>query len=350
MKSEATGGDVTCKGRLLVVDDAPACLKLLAELLKAEDYEVRSAISGELALHAAASNPPDLVLLDIRMPGMDGYEICRRLKAMPETRNVPVIFVSAVSETDEMVRGFALGAVDFVTKPYQRDELLARVRTHLELNRLRYHLEERVRERTEALRVSEQKLRATLLDSITALAGIVELRDPYTAGHQRRVAELAAAVAKQLALPEEQIECIRLASAVHDVGKILIPAEILVKPGRLSELEFALIKEHAQAGYDILKAIDFPWPIARIVQQHHERLDGSGYPQGLKGDAILLEARVIGVADVVEAMKSHRPYRSGLGIGAALEEIERHRGRLYDPRVVDACLTLFREHGFVMPS
>lgn len=350
MKSSEIEMDVTAKGRLLVVDDTPACLKLLTELLKEEGYEVRSAINGELALHASASDPPDLFLLDIRMPDMDGYEVCRRLKVLPATRDVPVIFVSAASEIDDMVRGFAAGAVDFVTKPYQRDELLARVRTHLELNRLRFHLEERVRERTEDLRITQLKLRAALLDSITAVAAIIELRDPYTAGHQRRVAELATALARQLDLSEEQVECIQLASAVHDVGKILVPSEILVKPGRLSDLEYGLIKEHAQAGYDILKGIDFPWPIARIVQQHHERLDGSGYPQGLKGDAVLFEARVLAVADVVEAMQSHRPYRPGLGIEPALEEIARHRGQLYDPRVVDACLTLFGEQGYVMPD
>lgn len=350
MKSDEAGVDMLGKGRLLVVDDTPDCLKLLTDLLKAEGYEVRAAINGDLVLQAAASNPPDLFLLDIRMPGTDGYEVCRRLKALPATRDVPVIFVSAATEADEKVRGFAEGAVDFVTKPFQRDELLARVRTHLELNRLRFHLEERVRERTEALRVTQEKLRAALVDSITAVAAIIELRDPYTAGHQRRVAELAVALAKELELPQEQTECIRLASAVHDVGKILVPAEILVKPGKLSELEFGLIREHAQAGYDILKGIDFPWPIARIVQQHHERLDGSGYPEGLQGEAVLFEARVLGVADVVEAMQSHRPYRPSLGIEPALEEIAKHRGQLYDPRVVDACLNLFVKQGYVIPT
>ncbi|GAB6048584.1 response regulator [Methyloparacoccus murrellii] len=336
------------KGRILAVDDTPASLKLLNDLLKAEGYEVRSAISGELALRAAAIDPPELILLDIRMPDMNGFEVCQRLKAMPETRDVPVIFVSAVTETDEKVQGFEFGAVDFVTKPYQRNELLARVRTHLELNRLRNHLEELVQQRTEALLASEQRLRTSRLDSIAALAAMVELRDPYTAGHQRRVAELAVALARQLQLPEAQVEGIQLASVVHDVGKIRIPAEILSKPGRLTELEFALIKQHAQAGYEILKTIDFPWPIARIVQQHHERLDGSGYPDGLRGDAILLESRIVAVADVVEAMHSHRPYRPGLGIEVALDEIAKHRGQLYDPDVADACLALFHEHGYTL--
>ena len=341
---------MTDKRKILVVDDTPASLRLLTDILKAEGYEVRSAISGELALRAATSNPPELVLLDIRMPEMDGYEVCRRLKAQPATRDVPVIFVSAISETGEKVQGFELGAVDFVTKPYHRDELLARVRSHLELNRLRHHLEVLVEERTVELRASEQKLRTNLFDSVTALASIVEMRDPYTAGHQRRVAKAAVAIAKELQLAEEQVEGIYLAGVVFDIGKIRVPAEILNKPGRLRELEFAIIKEHSRNGFEILKGIDFPWPIAQIVLQHHERLDGSGYPQALTSNQILLEAKIIAVADVVESMVSHRPYRPCLGLDVALGEIELNKGKLYDPGVVDACITIFRERGFNFPS
>ncbi|MCE5181243.1 MAG: response regulator [Betaproteobacteria bacterium] len=341
---------MTDKGRILAVDDTPASLRLLTDILKMEGYEVRSAISGELALHAAISNPPELVLLDVRMPEMDGYEVCRRLKAQAETRDVPVIFVSAVSETDEKVHGFKIGAVDFVTKPYQRDELLARVRTHLELNRLRNHLEDLVEERTAELRESEQKLKTSLLDSITALAAIVEMRDPYTAGHQRRTAQLAIAIAKELQLPAEQVEGIHLAGVVHDVGKIRVPAEILTKPGKLTGLEFSIIKEHAQSGYEILSNIDFPWPIAEIVLQHHERLDGSGYPRALNNGKTLLEAKILAVADVVESMMSHRPYRPALGIDSALDNIALNKGTLFDPAVVEACIRLFREQDFTFSA
>ncbi|HCI53529.1 MAG TPA: two-component system response regulator [Gallionella sp.] len=333
-------------GKILAVDDTPASLRLLTDILKDEGYEVRAAISGELALRAAILNPPELVLLDIRMPEMDGFEVCRRLKASQATQDVPVIFVSAASETEEKVRGFELGAVDFVTKPYQRDELLARVRTHLELNRLRHHLEDLVDERTVELRESERKLRASLLESITALAAIVEMRDPYTAGHQRRVAELAVAIAREMKLSDEMIEGIHLASVVHDVGKIRVPAEILSKPGKLTELEFGLIKEHAQNGFEILKTIEFPWSIAQIVLQHHERMNGSGYPRGLSGEHILLESRIVTVADVVESMISHRPYRAGLGLEAALAEIENNKGSLFDAAVVEACVRVFREQDF----
>ncbi|NNM83336.1 MAG: response regulator [Burkholderiales bacterium] len=337
-------------GKILAVDDTPASLRLLTEILSEEGYEVRSAINGEIALRSAFANPPELVLLDIRMPDMDGFEVCRRLKAVPETGDVPVIFVSAISDTDEKVQGFELGAVDFVTKPYQREELLARVRTHLEVTRLRNHLVELVDERTRELRESEKRLRASLIDSVSAIASTVELRAPYTAGHQHRVAMIAKAIASRLDLDENLVEGLYLASVVHDVGKIHIPAEILSKPGRLNDLEYNLIKVHPGAGYEILKSIDFPWPIAKIVLQHHERLDGSGYPDGLKGDAILQEAKILAVADVIEAMASHRPYRVALGLDLALGEIEKGSGRLYDPEVVKACLWLFREGGFRMPQ
>lgn len=206
-----------------------------------------------------------------------------------------------------------------------------------------------ITERKEAERehlASAARLEHTLLKSIEAIAATVEMRDPYTAGHQRRVAQLAVAIAKELQLPEEQVEGIHLASVVHDVGKIRVPAEILSKPGRLTGLEFTIIKEHAQSGYEILKSIDFPWPIAQIVLQHHERLDGSGYPQALESSQILIETKILTVSDVVESMISHRPYRPGLGLDAALEEITLNKGKLFDPAVVDACIRLFRERDF----
>jgi PAS domain S-box-containing protein len=194
------------------------------------------------------------------------------------------------------------------------------------------------------------KLQDSLEDTVRAIATIVEMRDPYTSGHQVRVADLAVAIARQMKLPDEQVHAIHLAGVVHDLGKIRIPAEILSKPGRITDVEFALIKVHAQAGYDILKDIKFPWPIAQMVQQHHERLDGSGYPQGLKGEEILLGARILSVADVVEAIFSHRPYRPGLGMSAALGEVIRLRGTHYDAQVVDACVLLIQEQKYELPK
>jgi len=194
------------------------------------------------------------------------------------------------------------------------------------------------------------QLQDSLDDTIGAIATIVEMRDPYTAGHQRRVANLACAIARQMGLDDGQVRGIQIAGIVHDLGKIQIPAEILSKPGKISDIEFGLIKQHVQAGFDVLKDINFPWPIAQIVLQHHERLDGSGYPHGIRGDDIILEARILSVADVVEAMSSHRPYRPGLGIDVALAEIIRGRGVHFDPAVADACLSVFNEQKYTFPD
>ena len=198
----------------------------------------------------------------------------------------------------------------------------------------------------EELQRSFEKLQRTLDETVNALASAVEMRDPYTAGHQRRVTRLAWAIANEMGLPKEQVEGLRMAGLIHDLGKITIPAEILSKPGRLSDLQHGLIQTHAQVGHEILKTVEFSWPVADIVLQHHERLDGSGYPQGLVGEEIMLEARILAVADVVEAMASHRPYRPLRGLDKALEEISQNGDVLYDPEVVDACLKLFTEKGF----
>jgi PAS domain S-box-containing protein len=198
----------------------------------------------------------------------------------------------------------------------------------------------------ETLRQSAEKLRKSLIGTIRAISSTVETRDPYTAGHQRRVSSLARVIAQEMGLPNDTVDTIRMVGSIHDIGKISVPAEILSKPGKLTDMEFGLIKVHSQSGYDILKDAELPYPIAEVVLQHHERLDGSGYPQGLKDDQILLETRIISVADVVEAIASYRPYRPARGIDAALEEIEKNKGILYDTRVVEACLRLFRERGF----
>ncbi|OGI37095.1 MAG: hypothetical protein A2V91_07060 [Candidatus Muproteobacteria bacterium RBG_16_64_10] len=195
-------------------------------------------------------------------------------------------------------------------------------------------------------RRSAERLKETLTDTIRAIALTVEKRDPYTAGHQNKVAELCVAIGRELGLDESRLEGLRLGATIHDIGKVYIPAEILNRPGKLSKAEFEMIQTHPEVGYDIVKDVKFPWPVGEMIFQHHERLDGSGYPKGLKGDAIVLEARILAVADVVEAMSSHRPYRPAIGPDKALAEIEQHRGMLYDTAVADACLKLFRERGF----
>ena len=198
----------------------------------------------------------------------------------------------------------------------------------------------------EKLKYTLESLKNALNTTIQVMVSAVEIRDPYTAGHQIRSADLARDIATEMGLPKEKIAGIRMAGSIHDIGKLSIPAEILSKPTKLSAIEFSLIKEHARQGYEMLKNVESPWPLAEIVHQHHERMDGSGYPRGLKGEEILIEARIIAVADVVEAMASHRPYRPALGIDLALAEIEKNRGVLYDDAAADACLKLFREKGF----
>jgi PAS domain S-box-containing protein/putative nucleotidyltransferase with HDIG domain len=204
-----------------------------------------------------------------------------------------------------------------------------------------------VRKQTEKeLKESWERLHEALEGTIQAMALTIEIRDPYTAGHQRRVSRLSCAMAREIGLPENQIEGLRVAGDIHDIGKIYVPAEILSKPGQITAIEYGIIKTHPQVGFDILKTIKFPWPVAAIVLQHHERLDGSGYPFGLTGEAILKEARILSVADIVEAMSSHRPYRPAQGIDKALGEIVQNKGTFYDTEAVEACVKLFQEGRF----
>lgn len=206
------------------------------------------------------------------------------------------------------------------------------LRTHIEHGQQRQMLEE-----------DQATLKAALVGTVNAAARLIEARDPYTAGHQQRVARLAAAIAGELGWQQERVEGLQLGAMIHDIGKINIPADILSKPGRLSPLEYQLVQSHAETGYEILKDINFPWPVAEIARQHHERIDGCGYPQGLKGRQIIEEARIVAVADVVEAIASHRPYREGMGIEAAIAEIRAGKGKRYDAKIVDICIRLLRE-------
>jgi putative two-component system response regulator len=337
-------------GNIVIVDDNPNNLRVLGEMLQQAGYKIRPVASGALALLSIKNFPPDLVLLDICMPGMSGYDVCRRLKANEKLREIPVIFISALHETEGKVAAFKAGGVDYIAKPFQIEEVLARVQAHLRLHRMQQNLEGIVAERTEDLRKSydeirrsQQQYRAILEQTVQAIALIIEKRDPYTAGHQQRVAELATVIASRLGLPRERVEGLRFGAMLHDVGKIHLPAEILNRAGRLSPTELSMIKTHSEVGSEILHDVAFPWPVAQLILQHHERLDGSGYPFGLKGDQILEEARILAVADVVEAMASHRPYRPALGLVAALDEVKKGRGTRYDEAAVDALVSLAEE-------
>jgi putative two-component system response regulator len=336
---------MTDRSLILIVDDNPTNLDVLVSTLE-RDYRLGIAKSGSRALNYVRREKPDLILLDIMMPEMNGFEVCERLKADPLSRDIPVIFITALNDIDRKTKGFETGAVDYITKPFIAEEVRMRVKTHLALKAAQEKLilqnsslSDTVAQRTLAL---EQLLQAT----ISVITLMAEIRDPYTAGHQERVAKLACAIARRMNLSTETIRSIELSGIMHDIGKIRIPTAVINRPGELLETEKELLKVHPKIGYDLLKTIPFPMPVAEIVYQHHERIDGSGYPRKLKGDQIMLEARIVAVADVTEAQSSFRPYRQALGLDVALHEIETNKGTLYDPEVVAACLAVFREEGF----
>ncbi|MBA4417924.1 MAG: hypothetical protein C0392_08445 [Syntrophus sp. (in: bacteria)] len=485
--------------KILAIDDKMDNLITLSALLKnlMPGCVVINAQSGLEGIAKAKAELPDAILLDVKMPEMDGFETCRRLMYDESTKQIPVIMITAI-KTDAESRSEVLdcGANAFLSKPIDEVELVSQVKVALRIKKAedalreeRDSLEKMVQERTahllqeiaerkrgeaklkeskalveavvenvplmiflkeakdlrfvifnrageellgydrrdltgkndldlfppeqaahfmahdlealdgetdvldipeepiltakkgerflhtrkvcirgsdgttkyllgisediterkqaeEHLKETLEKLRKSLIGTIQALSSTVETRDPYTAGHQRRVSNLARTIAQEMGLSSDTVDAIRMAGIIHDIGKISVPAEILSKPGKITDIEMSLIKVHSQSGYNILKDVGLPYPIAEIVLQHHERLDGSGYPQGLKGDQILIEAQIISVADVVEAISSHRPYRPGFGMDTALEEIEKNKGILYNEKVVEACVKLFREKGF----
>jgi PAS domain S-box-containing protein len=480
---------------ILIVDDMADNICMLEALLEGAGHRVVSAQNGKEALERLSEGTFDVIVSDVLMPVMDGFQLCRECKSRPEWREIPFLFYTATyTEKKDEAFALSLGADAYILKPQEPEVFLEIIAGILELPELRggsapkdggldemsylaehnrrlveklekkmtaleetnrslqaseekyrlvvdnaaeailiaqderiqfanpgcvgllgrpqevltsrpfmefIHSEDRelVLERhrnrfkgeevppvysfrvvaadgtvkwveihaikvpwkgrpatlnflnditqrkraEEALDGSVENLRKALHATVQAIARVVEARDPYTAGHQRRVADLSRAIAAEMGLAASRIEGIHMAATIHDIGKISVPAEILSKPTKLTETEFALIKVHPQAGYDILRGIEFPWPIAQVILQHHEKMDGSGYPQGLKGEEINLKARILAVADAVEAIASHRPYRPSLGVEVALKEILRRKGVFYDPEGVDVCLKLFRE-------
>lgn len=491
--------------RVLIVDDLAENRCLLENLLEGAGYGAVSAENGREALARLQEGGVELIVSDILMPVMDGFQLCRECKTRSEWRDIPFIFYTATyTEKKDETFALALGADRFVVKPQDPERLLEIVKETLAAapvaaardpapdmtaylamynERLVEKLEKKVadlawlnralgesekkyrlladnvedvifvldlhlnyiyispsvktlrgyepaevmsrpasvtvtpaswelamktleeakkleeagegllrrswilelevvrkdgstvwtemrlsflrdensqpagilgvtrditarRQSEQALASSLKNVRKALAGTVQAIAMVVEARDPYTAGHQRRVAHLAVAVAGEMGMDPDRIEGLGMAAMIHDIGKISIPAEILSKPTKLTATEFELIKVHPRTGYDILREIEFPWPIARIVFEHHERMDGAGYPRGVTGAEILPESRILAIADVIEAIASNRPYRPALGVEAALEEIIRGRGAAYDPQAVDACLRLFREKGY----
>lgn len=318
--------------RILLVDDEPQVRSVLIRALTRAGYICHTAANGEEAMGVLEKEKIDVVITDIDMPKMDGIDLTRRIKHHFDT---DVIMITGLVVDFAFEDAIAWGASDFIEKPVNIKELIIRLKRVLRERFMKAELNTKV-----------YQLRETLEGLITTMVLTVEARDPYTSGHQERVAALACAIAKRLGLSEKHVTAVKMAGVIHDLGKIAIPAEILTKPNKLNDIEVSLIKTHPQVGYDILKGISFPWPIADIIYQHHERLDGSGYPRGIKKEDILLESRIMAVADVVEARASHRPYRPAHGIDKALKEISKNEGNIYDPEVVQACLQVFNEKLF----
>ncbi len=321
---------------ILVVEDDELIRDMIKQNVENAGYECTIAESGIDALKFldAGNKNVDVILTDIRMPGLDGIELTMKVK---EKHDSDVIVMTGFAEDFTYEKVIEGGASDFFQKPINPRELMLRLKRVL---KERILLAERNQADAE-LKQSFQKLRRAQDQTVVALASASEIRDPYTSGHQQRVTKLACSIAENMSLTENFIEGLRIAGLLHDIGKISVPAEILSKPGKITQDEYNIIKQHCQIGYEILKGIEFPWPVAQIVLQHHERMNGSGYPQGLAGEEILLESKILSVADVIEAMSSHRPYRPGLGIDKALEEVMRNKSTFFDPVVADTCWDLF---------
>jgi putative two-component system response regulator len=321
------------QAHILVVDDEEAIRTMIRNVLRQIGFQCSTASDGREAIKVLDERAIDVVIADIKMPGMDGIELTRIIK---EEYNSDIIILTGFIENFTYEKVIEKGASDFMQKPVNIEELIVRLKRVLKERTL---LRERDRAQGE-LQEGLDKLQRAIEGVIRVIAVTVETRDPYTAGHQRRVTNLASAIAKELGLSQDHIDGINMAGLIHDCGKISVPAEILSKPTSLNEMEISIIRTHPHIGYDILKTIEFPWPVEQIVLQHHERENGTGYPQGLDKKDIIIEAKIIAVSDVVEAMASDRPYRPSLGIDKALEEIRNNRGILYNSDVVDACLKI----------
>lgn len=336
---------------ILIVDDEEQIRNLLGRYLEMNGHDCTIAANAGEAREIIQKRVFELILCDVNMPGESGIDFIRyALGRYPDTA---AVMVTALDDPAFAEAALEIGAYGYIIKPFKPNEVVINVANALRRRKLeiqsrthREELEKIVQERTKALRLALKNVQRSMEGIIHAMALAIETRDPYTAGHQARVTSLAVSIAKELNMPSKEIEGIRMAGMIHDVGKIAVPAEILSKPGDLTDIEFSLIKTHPTVGYHILKDIDFPYPIAQIVLQHHERLDGSGYPKGAFKDQILIQAKIIAVADVVEAMASHRPYRPSLGVEKALWEIGEKKGVLYDPEVAQLCIDLIRNKGF----
>lgn len=311
--------------RILIVDDESTARAALELLLRREGFEVRNVSNGESALAECASYRPDLILLDILMPGIDGFEVCRRIKATPETRLTPVVLITGLSDTEDRIKGINAGADDFLSKPIDFNELLARTRSLL-----------RLKQYTDELENAEAVL--------FSLAQSIEARDPYTRGHCQRLADMSMRLASRFGASEEDIKALRRGGIVHDIGKVSVPDAILLKPGPLSRDEMDLMRRHPLVGERICAPLKTFRSVLPIIRHHHERFDGSGYPDGLRGEDIPLTARILQLADVYDALTTDRPYRKADTSEVAFEIMEKEAAQgWWDRQLLSAFREMIRE-------
>ncbi|MDD5224138.1 MAG: response regulator [bacterium] len=348
---ESSVAEAKSPGRsVIVVDDEEANLKVLARILKIQGHRVRPISEGQMALASARSDPPDLVILDINMPGMNGYEVCREMKEDERLKDIPVLFLSGMGGVEDKVEAFRAGGVDYITKPFQFEEIQARVETHLKLRQLQVELEYKNDHLQDLVREQVRKTTDSQMATIFALAKLADSRDSVTGKHIERVQAMSRLLASHFSADSkshsgtdsEYIEDVSQASTMHDIGKVGVRDLVLLKPGPLTPEEFEEIKVHTTLGASTLKAVTEKYPGnmfinmgMEIALSHHEKWDGTGYPQGLSGKRIPLSARIVAVADVYDALTSHRPYRSALEHEQACALVLSGSGRHFDPRVTE---------------
>lgn len=346
------------KSRIMVVDDIAANLEVLEELLSSRGYQVASFPRGDIAIASAKQNPPDLVFLDIMMPHMDGFEVCKRIKEIETLKDVPIIFISALDDTENKVKALLNGGVDYITKPFQDAEVFARMETHLKLKKAQEELKRYNQKLEDIVQEKVQELTDSQMATLIALSNLAEFRDETTGSHIERTRDYCRILAQHLSshslyaslISSNFIQDIYYAAPLHDIGKVGIPDSILLKPGKLIPQEYEIMKTHVTLGATTLEKILKQYPKNSFIKMgmlltkhHHEKWNGKGYPEGLSKEDIPLPARIMAIADVYDALRSNRPYKQGFSHEMAKEIIVQESGQSFDPIIVEAFLILEQE-------